>query len=130
MSDVGRYFVEGGFTMYPALCFGVFGVALALASLGSLFASSRKFPIGIGIAAMLVALMALGTGVVGTMLGRRATEDAIANVDPEFGERIRAQGYEEADNNLVLGGLASVTPLLAGMLAIVRGVTMKASPKG
>lgn len=130
MNDVGRYFVEGGFTMYPVACLGVFGVALALASLGSLFAPSRKFPIGIGIAAMIVALMALGTGIVGTMLGRRATENVMANVDPEFGERIRAQGYEESDNNLVLGGLASAAPLLAGMLAIVRGVTMKASPKG
>jgi hypothetical protein len=129
MSDLLRHFQEGGFAMYPIACFGVLGVALALASLGSLFAPSRKFPIGVGLAAMIIGLMALGMGVAGTMLGRRATEDAIVMADPELGEMIRAQGYAEANNNLIFGGLVSAVPLLAGLLAIARGVTMKAPEK-
>lgn len=125
MNTPVSYLQEGGFTMYPILCFGLLGVALALASLASLLATSRKLPLGLGIAAILIALMTLGTGVLGTMMGRRTTEQAIVNADPVFAEELRARGYEESDNNLVLGGLASAAPLLAGVVAVLRGATMK-----
>ena len=115
--------------MVPIACFGVVGALVALAAIASLFAPSRRLPIGVGLSAMIIGLMALGMGLFGTMQGRRVTEEAVANVDPELSELIRTQGYEESDNNLVLGGLASVLPLLVGMLAIGRGVTMKEATK-
>ena len=129
MNDVVRYLQEGGWSMYPIACFGVIGVFMGLAALASMFASSRKMAIGLGISALLLGLMALGMGLVGTMQGRRTTEEAIVNVDPEFAEVIRVQGYEESDNNLVLGALACALPLLAGLLAVGRGLTMKEPEK-
>jgi len=115
--------------MVPIACFGVVGALVALAAMASIFASSRKIPIGFGLSAMIIGLMALGMGLFGTMQGRRVTEQAVISAPPEYAEMLRTQGYEESDNNLVLGGLASVLPLLVGMLAIGRGVTMKEATK-
>ncbi len=129
MNNLLYYVQEGGWSMYPIACFLLLGGMLGLGALASLFASTRKLPIGIGLAALMVGLMALGMGLLGTMQGRAATEDAIVNADPEFAERLRVVGYEEADNNLVFGGIACVIPLLTGMLAVARGVTMKATEK-
>lgn len=129
MNDIVRYLQEGGWSMYPIACFGVIGAFMALAALASMFASSRKMAVALGLSALILGLMALGMGLFGTMQGRRATEEAIVNVDSEFAEVIRVQGYEESDNNLVLGALACALPLLAGLLAVGRGLTMKEPEK-
>ena len=125
MNDLTHHFQEGGWSMYPIACFGFVGLFLGLAALASLFAPSRKFPIGIGTASMLIGLLALGMGILGTIQGRRATDEVIGAVGAEYAEDVRRQGYEESNNNLVFGGLACVLPLLAGMLAIGRGAMMK-----
>lgn len=111
--------------MYPIACFGAVGILAALTALGSMLAPTRKFPLGIGLATMIIGLMALGMGLVGTFLGRHATDEALTMVEAEYADEMRTQGYEEADNNLVLGGLVCVVPLLTGMLAVTRGVLMK-----
>lgn len=125
MNALTRYFQEGGWSMYPIACLGVVGAFIGFAALASMFASSRKLPIGLGLSALILGLMALGMSVFGTMQGRRATEEAVASVEPGYADEIRMQGYEESDNNLVLGALACALPLLAGLLAVGRGAMMK-----
>ena len=129
MNDVARYLQEGGWSMYPIACLGLVGALMGLAALASMWTLSRKLPIGFGLSALILGLMAVGMGLFGTMLGRRTTEEAIAAVEPEYAAVIRVQGYEESDNNLVLGALACALPLLAGLLAVGRGLTMKEPKK-
>jgi hypothetical protein len=134
MSDIGwdplRFIQEGGAAMYLALCFVLVSHPLALGALGSLFATRRAFPLGMGAATLLFALGTLLVGVLGYVWGMQQVNEALAYVEPEHAEELRRIGTAEADNNLWLGALGALFPFLAGTLAIVRGATLKEKPAG
>ncbi len=126
--DPLTFFQEGGAAMYLVLCVGALGHGLALAALGSMLAKRRAMPLGFGAATLLFALTTACAGVGGYVMGMRNVEDAVAFADPEMQARLRAQGQEEADNNLYFGGCAFLFPFFAGLVAIGRGATMKDGP--
>lgn len=132
MSDAGfdpaRFFMEGGWPMYLVLCTGLFGHVLAIASLGAMFAKRRAMPLGMGAATLLFAVTTMCVGVGGYFMGMRMVDEAVAFADPESQAMLRAQGQDEADNNLWFGGCAFLFPLLCGLAAIGRGAMMKDSP--
>ena len=128
MNGIANYIVEGGSGMYLVACLGMLGLVFGLGALASLFSSSRKFPIGMGLAAIVIGLMTLGMGLLAMMFARHSVDEVLPLVDPSMADALRARGYEEADNSLVFGGLACVAPLLAGMIAVGRGALMK-TPK-
>lgn len=127
MSSLSDFFAEGGAPMYLVACTAVPAFGLALAALGAMASSTRALPLGLGASALLFGLVTVGLGVVGYLWGVQQVEEALAYValPPDETARLRAQGLAEADNNLWLGGIASILPLAAGALAVLRGVTMK-----
>ena len=126
--DVGLFFEEGGWTMYVITALGFLGLALAFASLASLFGPSRRVPIGVGLASLFIAVMALGMGVGGTVIGRLPGSCPM-NADAESRDLMRARGDEESDNNVWLGGIACMFPFLCGALAVACGLAMKDKPR-
>ncbi len=126
--DPARFFMEGGWTMYLVLCTGGLGHMLAVASIGAMFAKRRAMPLGMGAATLLFAVTTMCVGVGGYFMGMRMVDEAVAFADPESQAMLRAQGQEEADNNLYFGGCAFLFPLLAGIAAIGRGAMMKDGP--
>ncbi|MBN8616974.1 MAG: hypothetical protein J0L92_40710 [Deltaproteobacteria bacterium] len=126
--DPARFFMEGGWAMYLVLCTGALGHVLAIASLASLFSKRRAMPLGMGAATLLFAVTTLCVGVGGYFMGMRMVEEAVAFADPDSQAMLRAQGQDEADNNLYFGGCAFLVPLLCGLVAVGRGATMKEAP--
>lgn len=109
MNGLTAWFLEGGVAMIPIALFGF--AALVLAGLHALIA---RF--GLGVTAAVLVVVTLLFGAAGTMAGRHSTERAIAVVEPEMREEIRAAGYEESSHNLELAGLVA---LLAAPLLVV-----------
>jgi len=65
--------------------------------------------------------------VSGYFMGMSNAEAAIAFADPAQREALLAQGRDEAQNNLEMGAGASLLPLLLGIAALGRGLTL---PRG
>ena len=80
--------------------------------------------IGLGVATLLLALCTGCLGVVGYVMGMRNVEAAVGFADPEQRALLLQVGQAEAQNNLEMGACASVLPLLLGVVALVRGLTM------
>lgn len=126
--DPARFFMEGGWSMYLVLCTGGLSHLLAVASLAALFSKRRAMPLGMGAATLLFAVTTMCVGVGGYVMSMRMVEEAVAFADPASQDMMRAQGQDEADNNLYFGGCAFLFPLLCGIAALGRGAAMKDSP--
>lgn len=104
------WFIEGGAMMYVVLLAGMTAFAMAVVH------AAQPKSWSLAIAGAFIALTLLA-GAGGTLLGRKATNDAIAAVDPTMAEQIREQGYAEAGHAIVfaaiLAGLCAV-PFAAG----------------
>jgi hypothetical protein len=125
MDEVIRWFQEGGAPMYGALCCSLLSVAIGLGAVGVAFATKkRSLAIGLGAARLLFALTTLCTGVSGYFMGMRNVEAAVAFADPESRTMLLEQGRDESQNNLEMGACASLLPLLLGIAALGRGLTL------
>jgi hypothetical protein len=71
-------------------------------------------------AALAIALVPGGLGVVGMALGRAKVEQAITGeaIEPEMRSRIRQEGYREAGGCVEVGGALTVPPLLLAAIAL------------
>lgn len=69
---------------------------------------------------LAIALVPVGLGAVGMVLGRSKVEQAIAgeSIDPEMRERIRQEGYLEAGGCVQVGGALTAPPFLLAALAL------------
>ena len=67
------------------------------------------------------ALLILVIGFAGKQLGVRATERALAMVEPDMRERLLEQGLKESGYNVSLAGEFAVLPALLGVLAATLG---------
>jgi hypothetical protein len=125
MSELVQWFQEGGWAMYGALCCSLLSVAIGLGAVGVAFATKkRSLAIGLGAATLLFALTTLCTGVGGYLMGMRTVEGAVAFADPAYRTALLEQGRDEAQNNLEMGACASLLPLLLGLTALARGLTL------
>lgn len=104
---MAEFFAEGGFWMYPISLLGIVAVALGAVALGA----KQK---NLAVAALACAAVVMLMGVGGMMWGRSQVDRALVMVNPEDAEKIREQGYLEANRPLQLGGpLAVLSTLLA-----------------
>lgn len=128
MSELVRWFQEGGWAMYGALCCALLSIVMGLGALGVAFATKKRgLAIGLGAATLLFALTTLCTGVTGYVTGMHNVEAAIANADPVYRTALLERGQDEAQNNLEMGACASLLPLLLGIAALGRGLTLPRS---
>lgn len=79
--------------------------------------------------AFIVSLFPLGIGAVGVAAGRAKIDAVLESgaIEPAFRERIRAEGYREADGCLLVGAVAGAFPLVASLLAL--GLVLARPPR-
>jgi len=70
-------------------------------------------------AALGVALLPAGVGVVGRSLGRAKVNAVLSGggFDPEQRERVRVEGYSEANSCVVVGGALTAVPFSLAVIA-------------
>jgi len=118
MDAVRRWFVEGG--TYTVLLL-VLGVPAALAGGVMHAVAARRWSLLVGLLLLLVPAL---TGALGTVLGRRITEEALAGADPAHRAEMREVGYREAGHAVRFGAGISVVglvPLVIGEVRRARG---------
>jgi hypothetical protein len=117
--------MECGWPAYAVVPFSGSAALVAFVALGLAVARLRVALIAGGFA-VAIAFGAIGIGVLGTFLGERKVDRALANaaVEPEYHERIKAMGYSEAGQctriGVSLGGVPLGLAALALVLALVR----------
>lgn len=109
--------------MYLVLLFAVLGHAAAIVAIALVAARVSRLgrriaggiALGLGVATVAV-------GYVGWQHGLHMTDEALAGVDPQMHEALRAQGEKEAGHNLTFGLYACALPILVGggVLALSR----------
>jgi hypothetical protein len=114
MESLVRFVEGGGWPMYPLILLGMVAApaSLALGGIGALAKSAR--PAGIFALVLLgVGAGAVGFGAFGQHQGVTMMEEALAHVNPEDAEIIRAAGRSEARGCMVLGLAVALLPLAA-----------------
>jgi hypothetical protein len=126
MHTILSWFQAGGWAMYVALGWSLFGGATGLVALGvALLTPHRRTGLALGAAAF--GLLALGTGVAGYLHGMATVEEVLALVDPSQRALLLAAGQDEAQNNLEMGALGAALPLLLGLGALARAAARPAA---
>ncbi len=128
MTFLFDYIREGGFAMYVMLLIALVTHPLAIGAVVTTFGSRRGLTLALGVTTLVLAGLLVGSGVLGYVLGMRNVDEAVRFADPEFAAALRAQGAEEADNNLYFAVILGAFPLLAGSIALLRGLRMKPPP--
>jgi len=130
MSQVARWFQEGGFAMFPILLLGIVGLAGTVAGLAVGLSSRRRgTPLAFGIALLAVALLCVGIGGVSYLVAQQRIDAALAGVDPDMRDRLRAVGESEARVSLTFGGGAAALPALGGLVLVALGVARGHEPR-
>jgi hypothetical protein len=120
MHSAWQTFREAGWVAWIILMFGLVGFVAAIAA--ALLAAMRsRASLWAGIAAAVLGALTAGLGGLGVMAGRNTVERAIAgdSVRPLFKERIRREGYREAQSAAKVGLFFAAFPLLAGAIAML-----------
>lgn len=106
MDGVRQWFVEGGYFMYLLLALGV-----PVALIGGVMhaVAARRWSL---LVALLLLLVPAACGALGTVLGRRTTDDALRGVDPAHHAMLRETGYREAGHSVRFGVGISVVGLV------------------
>jgi hypothetical protein len=122
MSSVWMEFRNGGWANLIILLLGGFGTTVAVVALALTGARSRAARLA-GVAAVLVAALTGGMGVVGVWLGHSMTNRALEGgaVQPSMVERIRREGYKESKSCAKFGVGFALLPLLAGAIGVLAG---------
>jgi hypothetical protein len=122
-------FQNCGWASFLMLFMGLMGLTACILAL---VLTLVRRPVGGMIAAgasIVLAVMSFGTGPLGAMYGRQVTDNALDSgaIDPAQKERIRQQGYLEADSCVQVGLSLGALPLVAGVIAL--GVGLRARRK-
>ncbi|HMJ09814.1 MAG TPA: hypothetical protein VK524_00340 [Polyangiaceae bacterium] len=115
-----RAFFECGWAAYALSFVAVLGLAVGLTGLGLAVFRVRLAPVIAGVGLML-ALSAMGTGVLGTFLGERKVDRILAgpSIDPSAKAAIQAEGYAEARQCTELGLGLGAAPAVVGAAALL-----------
>lgn len=120
-------FQNCGWASFVMLFMGLLGLTACVLAL---VLTLMRRPVGGMISAgagVLFALMSIGTGPLGAMYGRQVTDSVLETVDPAQREKIRMQGYQEADSCVDVGISLGAMPLVAGVIALA--VALRAKKK-
>jgi hypothetical protein len=115
------FFREGGVMMYVILAVGLVATSLAIAAFAVPSTSLR-------LVALVIAFAPLGLGLLGTALGRRQVERAVAGADVSTQAQLQRAGYAEAMRPLQLGSAFTMLAALPALLAMTIGTTKPVSP--
>ncbi len=115
---------SGGIAAYASLLLGALGALVALGGAITLV-FSRRAARRIGIAALVVSAIASSVAVLGMQSGLRTTDRALSEsagaIDETTAERIRVEGFREAQCAAKIGFGASAVPFVLGAVAAVVG---------
>lgn len=115
-------FRECGWPAFVVLALGVVAALLALTAIAVAIARPRAGLI-LGVVALAVSCSVPGTGVGGTLMGKKKVDEVVDSgaVSPDVVERIRKVGYQEAAQCTNLGLGVGSLPLLLAVVAIGLG---------
>lgn len=119
MADVWYVFRGCGAASWLVMLVAIVAIPFSMLAVALAIGRIRASKIVAGLA-VVVALLPVGIGAVGMSLGR-AKVDAILEsgvVDPAFHERIRIEGYKEADGCGLVGLGFGALPLVIGLAAV------------
>jgi len=123
---------DGGPGAFAALFFSVLGAAIGIAAVIALLAKARSAARVLGALALLVTAGAASFGVVGMQAGIRKADRALAGVTDQdaLRERVRVEGFVEAQCAAKIGFGGALLPFVLGAIASVVGAALpsKARP--
>ncbi len=129
MATAWHLFQECGFFSWLCLLAGLVASALSVVAIGVALLRAR-FATLLAAIALGVALLPSGLGVVGRSLARIKVDGAIAGegLDPDQRERIRVEGYREADSCVVVGGALTAVPVFLAVIALGTAYALRRKP--
>lgn len=128
-----QQFQACGWPSWLSLLVALGGVAFATLALSSALLRAPRAVL-LSWAALAVALLPVGVGAAGLLIGRSRVEGMIAGgvVDPSQLVAIREEGYREAGSCVTVGVAMTALPLLlaAVALALAYGLRGRAGARG
>ncbi len=119
MASVWHTFQMAGWTAYVCLLLAIIGLPLGLMACVISVARLRAARL-VAILVLCFGALAPAVGAVGMLLGRSMVDSALEGeaINPTQRERIREQGYYEAEQALYVGLVCGALPLLLGVVAL------------
>ncbi|MBK9266043.1 MAG: hypothetical protein IPM54_40445 [Polyangiaceae bacterium] len=123
-------FRECGWPAFAALAAGILATLVAITALALAVAKPRG-SILLGVLALAMSLGAPGVGFAGMIWGRQQTDAALSgpSISPEFKQKIREAGYDEAGQCVPVGASIGVLPFVVAGIAIAVGFAQKGKTK-
>ncbi len=120
---MAQSFIEGGMWMYPLAALGCLLPLLALLFTVLAVTSSTRRVLPLSFALLVMAFLPATIGAMGGQAARRATEQALVNVNPADVATIRAGAESEALNLQIWGFGAALIPGVMGCLLLGLGLS-------
>lgn len=131
MQSVWAAFRDCGWASWLCLLLGLAGTCAAIVGVALLASNGRRGSAVVGGVAIALAVLALGSGVVGRQAGLGNMEEALAAVnDPSMVLRIRAEGTQEANQCVFVGAGTGALPFLLGAMTLAIGFARKRDASG
>ena len=123
MADACYVFQACGFASWLVLFLAMLTTGLSMVALVVVLARSRASRI-IARIAFLASLLPLTAGAYGRTSGRSKVDSVLRSgmIEPAYSERIRVEGYREADGCVLVGAVAGAFPLFLGFVAVILGI--------
>ncbi len=119
---------EGGIFALLVVVLGIFANLIALGVVVAAFIANKKSIVfALAGVSLMFALLLVGVGGVGTMLGNAKVDEVLPMVQAEDRAIIAEAGYAEAAIPLRFGFIFGAFPLLAGIIAAGIGATKKST---
>jgi hypothetical protein len=115
---------NGGPAAYAAAFFGALGVVVGIVAIIALFFSRRTARV-LGVVALVIASFSASVGVIGMQVARRKIDAMLveqsSTLPPALAERIRVEGFLEAQCAAKIGLVSALGPLVLGGIAAAAG---------
>ena len=119
MSGVWYVFQGCGAASWLVMLAAIIAMPLSMFAIALAIGRVRTAKLVAGIA-LIVALLPLGIGAAGMSFGRAKVDAVLASgaIDPTFRERIRVEGYKEADGCVLVGVGFGALPLIFAVAGV------------
>jgi hypothetical protein len=119
VADLWFYFAACGFASWLSLLCTILAVPLGIAAVGLAFSRARATK-AFAVIALVASLLPMSAGLFGMLVGRAKVDTVLdmPGITPSDKERIREEGYREANGCLTIGGVLGALPLVLGITAV------------
>jgi hypothetical protein len=119
LANVWHVYQSCGGTSWLVTLAAVLAIPFSALTFAFVVARARAAKI-LAATSLIVSLLPVGIGAVGVATGRAKIDAVLESgaIEPEFRERIRSEGYREADNCFLVGAVAGALPLVLSLLAV------------